>query len=150
MIDDIMLPGRQSSEECKLHAWETVFGWSIREKCYPQSLFQMFTHVYTTKQQTLPLMTYLQLSGKQKKRHQNSPITVTKNSWHWSTAIQPTAETMKVYMSSFTVEICTFSFRWLPWSGLQKIPENIMETCFCVIVVFLGLHFCFDYLRDLS
>ena len=52
----------------------------------------MFTHVYTTKQQTLPLMTYLQLSGKQKKHHQNSPTTLMKNSSHWSTSIQPTVE----------------------------------------------------------
>ena len=26
IIDDIMLPGRRSSDNCKLHAWETVFG----------------------------------------------------------------------------------------------------------------------------
>ena len=37
VVDDIMLPGRRSSKDCKLYAWETVFGWSIRGKCYPQS-----------------------------------------------------------------------------------------------------------------
>ena len=57
VIDEIMLPRRQLSKDCKLHAWETVFGWSIRGKCYPESPLPDVHHVYTTKQQTLPLMT---------------------------------------------------------------------------------------------
>ena len=30
-----MLPGRRSSDDRTLHAWETVFGWSIRGRCIP-------------------------------------------------------------------------------------------------------------------
>ena len=37
IIDDIVLPRRRSSDDCKLHAWETVFGWSVRGKCFPKS-----------------------------------------------------------------------------------------------------------------
>ena len=37
IIDDIVLPGRRSSDDCKLHIWETVFGWSVRGKCFPKS-----------------------------------------------------------------------------------------------------------------
>ena len=37
IIDDIVLPGRRSSDDCKLHTWETVFGWSVRGKCFPKS-----------------------------------------------------------------------------------------------------------------
>ncbi len=36
VLDDIMLPGRRSSDDHTLHAWETVFGWSIRGKCIPK------------------------------------------------------------------------------------------------------------------
>jgi len=36
ILDEIMLPGRRlSSDDRKLHALETVFGWSIRGKCIP-------------------------------------------------------------------------------------------------------------------
>ena len=31
-----MLPGRRSSKDGMLYAWETVFGWSIRGKYIPQ------------------------------------------------------------------------------------------------------------------
>ncbi len=36
VLDQLMLPGRKSSVDGTLHAWETVFGWSIRGKCAPQ------------------------------------------------------------------------------------------------------------------
>ena len=34
---EVMLPGRRSSDYRALHAWETVFGWSIRGKIIPNS-----------------------------------------------------------------------------------------------------------------
>ena len=50
VMDDIMLPGRRSSKDCKLHARETVFGWSIRGKCYPESPLPDVHPFYITKQ----------------------------------------------------------------------------------------------------
>ena len=35
ILDEVMLPGRRSSDDRTLHAWETVFGWSIRGRCIP-------------------------------------------------------------------------------------------------------------------
>ena len=37
VLDKVMLPGRRSSDDRALHAWETVFGWSIRGKIIPNS-----------------------------------------------------------------------------------------------------------------
>ena len=37
ILDEVMLPGRRSSDDRTLHAWETVFGWSIRGKIIPQT-----------------------------------------------------------------------------------------------------------------
>ena len=37
VLDEVMLPGRRSSDDRALHAWETVFGWSIRGKIIPNS-----------------------------------------------------------------------------------------------------------------
>ena len=36
ILDEIMLPERRSSDDRTLHAWETIFGWSIRGKCIPE------------------------------------------------------------------------------------------------------------------
>ncbi len=36
VLDHLMLPGRRSSTDGTLYAWETVFGWSIRGKYIPQ------------------------------------------------------------------------------------------------------------------
>ena len=36
ILDEIMLPGRRSSDDRTLHAWEAIFGWSIRDKCIPK------------------------------------------------------------------------------------------------------------------
>ncbi len=36
VLDAIMLTGRRSLQDGLLHAWETVFGWSIRGKCIPE------------------------------------------------------------------------------------------------------------------
>ena len=36
VLDQLMLPGRRSSKDGMLYAWETVFGWSIRGKYIPQ------------------------------------------------------------------------------------------------------------------
>ena len=36
ILDEIMLPGRCSSDDRTLHSWETIFGWSIRGKCIPK------------------------------------------------------------------------------------------------------------------
>ena len=37
VLDAVILPGRRSSDDRALHAWETVFGWSIRGKIIPNS-----------------------------------------------------------------------------------------------------------------
>ena len=37
VLDQLMLPGRRSSKDGMLYAWETVFGWSIRGKYIPPS-----------------------------------------------------------------------------------------------------------------
>ena len=36
LLYQLMLPGRRSSKDGMLYAWETVFGWSIRGKFIPQ------------------------------------------------------------------------------------------------------------------
>ena len=47
IIDDIVLPGRRSSDDCKLHAWETVFGWSVGGECFPRSCLPGVQCFYT-------------------------------------------------------------------------------------------------------
>ena len=35
VLDEVLQPGRVSSPDKKIHAWETIYGWSLRGKCQP-------------------------------------------------------------------------------------------------------------------